>query len=225
MSSQDDGSSVQVKTIFSTDGRKYVLAGLNGGVGRLCEPEVSKNPHAEQVVAEVTERTILQDLGAAAMDLANLVHKVNAVSVAAVDGIAVGREPPILPEIWGGYIGDRIAVCVSAIRNTEAGCGGRQRTRHVRCTGVCRKGTVGKRLLQGRISLEVTHNKLHRDISRVRGWGGLAFECANGNGITRVRLLIVQAAVGANRSHRARIVSFKHRLSVQEGENRDKFQG
>src|SRR5690348_4052408 len=118
MGSQDDGSSIQVKTILCTDGRKYILAGLNGGVGRLCEPEVSKDPHAEQIVAEVTERTVFQS-----PVLAVLVHKVDAVAVAAVHRIAVGRESPILPEIRCGNIGDGIAVGILGVRYAKAGRG------------------------------------------------------------------------------------------------------
>src|SRR5262249_55620090 len=98
MSGQDNGSSIQIKAVLGADGREYIFTGLNRGVGRLCEPEIRDDPHAQQIVAEIAEGRVIEG-----RLLAILVFRVDAVAVAAIHRVAIGGEPPVLPEIGGEH--------------------------------------------------------------------------------------------------------------------------
>src|SRR5258706_15438370 len=88
----DDRRSVQAKSILGPQPRKYgpaFVAGM-GGIDR--EPEVGDDPHPQDVVAEIPERAVMC-LRSGAKGI---------IAVAAVDGVAIGGESPILPELWSG---------------------------------------------------------------------------------------------------------------------------
>src|SRR4029077_11500903 len=55
MGGQNDGSSIQTEAVLRADGGEYGSTDRIGRIRGLCEPEVSNDPHAQEIVAEITE--------------------------------------------------------------------------------------------------------------------------------------------------------------------------
>src|SRR5262249_39308510 len=102
----DDGRAVQGRAVLGRRGCKDLLtvrgwcdAGSSAD-GKLGVPEVRDDPHPQQVVAEVPERAVVGRAG----DFPERI-----VVVAAVDRVAVARNPPVLSERGRGDAGHREA--------------------------------------------------------------------------------------------------------------------
>src|SRR5258708_36325555 len=132
----DDRRSVQAKSILGPQSRKYGPAFVARVGGIYREPEVGDDPHPQHVVAEISKRGVMTlRWGAEGI-----------IAVAAVNGVAIGGESPILPEL---------------------GCGdaGHRKTRlFTRTHGAARRGRegpVGQPLVQRGVVLERAHDVYH----------------------------------------------------------------
>src|SRR5262249_54982312 len=105
---------------------------------------------------------------------------VDAVTIAAVHGVAIGGKPPVLPEV-----GSEHSIHVVHL---EAGRRRRIRALHVCCAGIRSELAIGQKLLQRRISLKMTDEILHGDAT-----GVLAVD--NGDSFAVILLLAAQTAM------------------------------
>src|SRR5260370_1612116 len=103
----DDRSSVEGSSAHRSKGSQHLITVCgrrrviwSPAHGVFGVPEVSHNPHPQNVVAEVTKRSII-DNGASADNCA----------VAAVDGVASATNPPILPKVRVANVGYRKQRC------------------------------------------------------------------------------------------------------------------
>ena len=165
VSRQDNGEPIRTKAVGITDGLEYGTADWVGGVWRLQEPEIGEDPHAQQIVAEIAERAIVD---AAAHGRIGA----DAVAIAAIHGIAIGGEPPILPEIRSGNIGDRVAVDEGIvhrkawIRNWMSLVG-----IHTDRAGASGELTIRQKLVLRGVSLEIAYEVLRADPAGVETCG------------------------------------------------------
>src|SRR5262249_21270107 len=138
MGGEDVGITFYVKAVLRSDVREDRSANTVSGIRRFCEPEIGDDPGAQQIVAEVAEGAVVS--GSA---FAILVFGVDAVTVAAIHGVAVGGESPVHGEIWRGHVGK---AGVRVIGNAEARSCRRQRANHVSRAGVQGESAIGKLL-------------------------------------------------------------------------------
>src|SRR5215470_12979403 len=171
----DDRRSVQAQSMLGRQVRKYFPA-FRAGIGGIHRvPEVGDDPHAQEVVAEISERAV-----AGLMILAKGI-----IVVAAVDSVAIGGKSPILPELGCSDAGHRKT-------RRFAGTHGPARRE--------REGPVGQPLFRRGVGLEVAHDVYHLDVAFVGDAGEEILVRQEGNDgdelIRRARAIIDIAAGG-----------------------------
>src|SRR2546425_634829 len=97
----NDRGSIQAGPVDRSQGRQHLTA-CCVCLRRIHEPEVSDDPHAQQVVAEVTERAAR-------------------AARAGVNGVPIARKPPILPEVRSGHVGKDVTTRIRSIAHAKAG--------------------------------------------------------------------------------------------------------
>src|SRR5258708_9539190 len=169
----DDRRSVQAEPILVPYLRKYGTTYWAGAGGIHREPEVGDDPCAQDVIAEVPKRAVC---GRSAKGI---------IAVAAVNGVAIGGEPPILPEV-----GRRDA--------------GHRKTRRFACThGSARskrkRPAVGHPLPERAVGLEVADDVHHLDVAFVGDAGEEVLvrqEGNDGDEVCRRSRAIIDVAAG-----------------------------
>src|SRR5947209_2344029 len=102
----NDRGSIQAGAVDRSQRRQHLtaLGSLVRSKTRINEPEVGDDPHAQQVVTEIAERAAWA-LGAA------------------VNGVAIARKPPILPQVRRGHIRSDVTARIYGIAHIKAGRG------------------------------------------------------------------------------------------------------
>src|SRR5215470_5605480 len=217
MGGEDHGESIRSEAIGITD---VVVYGAAFRVVRgRGEPEIGNDPHAQQIVAEISKGAVAKSV------LTIIVISVNAVGVAAVHGVAVGSEPPILPQLRSGNIGNGVAIRVLGIGHRKARRGRRQQALHAGCTRIAGKYAI-RELVERCISFKVGDDFLLADSAGIETHVHASIEVRAGSYrdvCSGILLDAVKAAV--DEAHRARVLSFKSTRFVDESQNGDELQG
>src|SRR5712692_963107 len=129
----DDRRPVQADSVDGAQGREHLtaLGSLVWSKTSVRVPEVGDDPHAQQVVAEIAEWAAW-------------------ATGTAVNGVAIARKPPILPQVRGGDVRNDVTARIGGIAHVKAGRGA---SAHFAARGGS-ESAVRQNLLDPGVSLE-----------------------------------------------------------------------